>query len=367
MTMPRVAITVDQFWAKVPGGTATALARYLRAHRDLPTRARLVGVAAAHVKPLPRQFKTGLNVRHLPLPRPLLHDAWRTRRVPLPVSLVSGPVDLVHATTFAIPPTNKPLLVTVHDLAFLEHPEFFTERGNEFFRAGLDHTRREADRILVPSEATFEECLAAGLPGDRMQIVPWGVDQVEVSASQVERVRRRHKLRRDYVLWVGTLEPRKNLAGLLAAFASVESTLKDYDLVIVGPKGWGDALGSGRKPAPERVKTLGYVSDSDLTALYAGARAFAYPSLSEGFGLPVLEAIATGTPVVTSIGTPMARLIGDAGVAVNPRDIASLANGLVAVTGNDHTKFAKAAKAQAEQFTWEATAAATDQVYRELA
>ncbi len=362
----RVAVTVEQFWEKVPGGTATAVSRFLRAHRELTDRSELVGVSAAHRGPLPEQFDTGLRIHQLPLPRPALYDAWRLLHTP-PVELATGGVDVIHATTFAVPPATKPLVVTIHDLAFLHGPEHFTPRGVTFFRAGLERTRRRAQRILVPSQHTYNECRAAGLEAERLRIVPWGVKPIQVDPDLVIDVRRKHGLERDYVLWCGTAEPRKNLAGLLAAFASVAPTLGDVDLALVGPAGWGDALGSGRRPSPERVHTLGYVADAELSALYAGARAFCYPSLREGFGLPVLEAMAAGTPVVTSTGTPMAHLVGNAGVAVNPTDVAELANALVSVAGNDHARYAANTRARADEFSWQATASATEAVYREVA
>lgn len=363
----RVAVTVEQFWHRVPGGTATATARMLRpllaaADADLS----LVGVAAAHRRPARADFRIGLPVRHLPLPRPVLYDAWRLARVP-PVQLVTGRVDLVHATTLAVPPRlGVPLVVTVHDLAFLQAPEHFTARGNRFFRRGLELTRRLADAVIVPSGQVRRECLDAGLPEEHIHVVPHGVDPDRTTPGQVADALARHGLRRPYVLWCGTLEPRKNVAGLLAGFTRVADEHPDLDLVLVGPSGWGDAFGTGPRPPADRVRPLGFVSDADLAALYKGARAFAYPSLREGFGLPVLEAMAHGTPVLTTAGTPMADVAGDAGVIVTP-DADAIAAGLLEVTGPRRDALAAAALARSRRYSWQECAQATARVYRAAA
>lgn len=363
-----VAVTVEQFWERVPGGTATSLAACLRAHRDLPARqrSRLVGVSAMHRRPPAPAFATGLVVRRLPLPRPVLYDLWRTARQPR-VELVTGRVDVLHATTMAIPPATAPLVVTVHDLAFRDDPSHFTARGLRFFEAGFELVRRHAARVLVPSRDTLQACVEAGMEQDRLRLVQWGVDPYRGGPEEVERVRRQFGLRSDYLLWCGTLEPRKNLPTLLAAFAQVATERPELDLVIVGPQGWGDALGSGQMPPADRVKLLGYVAAQDLSALYAGARAFCFPSLSEGFGLPVLEAMAAGTPVVTSTHTPMADLIGAAGLAAPALDVTALADAILTVTGPARSEFAAAARPRAAEFTWASTARATQAAYAEAA
>ena len=365
----RVAVTVEQFWHRVPGGTATATARMLRPLlADADSDVDLIGVAAAHRHRPPPAFRIGLPVRQLPLPRPLLYDAWRLARTP-PVQLVTGPVDLVHATTLAIPPKlasglrRVPLVVTVHDLAFLQAPEHFTARGNRFFLRALELTRRLADAVIVPSGQVRQDCLDAGLPDEVLHVVPHGVYPDRTIPEQVRGALRRHGLHRPYVLWCGTLEPRKNVAGLLAGFAEIAGRRPDLDLVLVGPDGWGDALGGGPRPPADRVKALGFVTDSDLAALYKGAHAFAYPSLREGFGLPVLEAMAHGAPVLTTVGTPMADVAGDAGVIVAPTPQA-IAAGLLEVTGPRRDELAARALARAAGYSWPACATATADVYR---
>lgn len=306
-------------------------------------------------------------MRKLPLPRAVLYEAWQRFRLPA-VQVVTGPVDVVHATTMAMPPRRGPLVVTVHDLAFLRAPEHFSRRGNAFFRRGLDLVVAEADLVLVPSQATWDDCAQAGIDGSRLRLVPWGVRPLPVTDEDVTRVRRAIGVERPYVLWCGTLEPRKNVRTLLAAYQRLLREGTDVDLVLVGPSGWGD-VGTGllsSLPA-DRVHTVGFVPDRDLHALYAAARAFCYPSLWEGFGMPVLEAMSHGVPVVTSTGTPMAALVGDGGMHVEALDDDAVAAALLEVTGVRRPSFAMEASRRAALFTWERTAELTLAAYREAA
>src|SRR5690606_502480 len=166
-----------------------------------------------------------------------LYEAWHGLRWP-PVERATGPVDVVHATAVAVPPSRAPLVMTIHDLAFLADSSLVTKHGNRFFRRGTELARRHASLVLVPSEATAQECREAGFDADRIRVVPWGVDVEQATGDDIERVRRRHGLGRPYVLFVGTIEPRKNLAGVIAAVTGLEG--RDVDLVIVGPEGWNE-------------------------------------------------------------------------------------------------------------------------------
>jgi glycosyltransferase involved in cell wall biosynthesis len=354
----RVALTLEQCWEAVPGGTATsmlALAQALsREHVDV------VGVAARHTEPPRPAYRPTVPVHHLPLPRLALYEAWQRLRRPA-VERATGPVDVVHATTMAVPPRSAPLVVTVHDLAFRADRSHFTRRGRGFFARGLELVRRDADRVVVPSRAVRDDCVGAGLDEARLRVVPHGVDARPAPAERVREVRIQHGLTGRYVLWTGTQEPRKNLTGLLAAFAEVDA---DVDLVVVGPTGWGPDLG-GRLAATPRVRTLGFVPDDERDALYAGADVFAYPSLREGFGLPVLEAMAHGTPVVTSAGTAMAEFA--VGALVDPTDAAALAGALSELLADDdaRARLGEQARERAGAMTWRAAARATEAVYRE--
>lgn len=355
----RVALTVEQLWQRFPGGSGTyirALARRLVADPAVS----VSGISAWH-----RSALADVPVRATPLPRRLMYDSWSMVRRPR--SSVPPRTDVVHATTWAVPPARGALVVTVHDLAFLRSPEHFTARGDRFFRRALQIVRAEASLVLTPSHATAADCVEVGIPADRVRVTPLGVDPVTVTADQVAQFRRARGLDRPYVLWCGTLEPRKNVRTLIRAFREVAGHT-DLDLVLVGPTGWGDTgLDELDQRTADRVHRLGWLGAEDLQRAYAGARVFTFPSLWEGFGLPVLEAMAHGTPVVTSAGTSMAEFTGDAGLLVDPRDPDELAAALMSAGGDRHAALGSAATAIASEMTWERTAALTVAAYREAA
>lgn len=359
---PHVALTVEQLWQRTPGGSGTYIVELARELHDGGL-ATVTGVAARHPEPPPQDWTVGVPVRHARLPRRALYDAWQVLRRPRAESLVPD-VDVVHATTWAVPPTRRPLVVTVHDLAFLHDAAHFTPRGNAFFRRALDVVRERADAVVVPSRSTADDCVAAGLDASRVTVVPHGARGARVGDDAVERFRATTGVRRDYVLWCGTIEPRKNLDRLLGAFAAAGTD--DLDLVLVGPAGWGALPPLPAGLAPERVHVLGHLDVDLLAAAYRGARAFCFPSLREGFGLPVLEAMHQGTPVVTSQGTACAEVGGDAAVLVDPLDVASIADGLRTAVGDAHDDLAVASGLRAAEFSWEAAARATAEVYRSV-
>jgi glycosyltransferase involved in cell wall biosynthesis len=268
----------------------------------------------------------------------------------------------------AMPPPSAPIVVTVHDLAFLRHPEQFTRRGVGFFRRAIDLARRDATLVICPSRATFDDCVANGFDAARLRLVPWGIDPTPADLSAIAGTRARFGLSGRYILWTGTIEPRKNLPVLLDAVARLGRN--DVTLVLVGPPGWNEDLDDRLARLGDRVRALGFVDPDSLRALYAGAEVFCYPSTEEGFGLPVLEAMAQGTPVVTSTGTATAEVAGDAGLLVDPLDL----DGLVAALGRllDDSVERERLGADGLQramstFTWEATARALESVYAEAA
>lgn len=357
----RVAVTLEQCWHRVPGGTAVAALRSVEAVRDLGWVSQ-VGVAARHRAAPGPPWTPAIPVRFLPLPRAALYETWHRLRWPS-VESATGPVTVIHATGLAIPPRTVPLVVTQHDLAWRRHPEHFTSRGVRFFERSLELTVRDADVVVCPSRATATDLVGAGVPADRVRVVPWGVDPRVATRPEVARVRRAWGLDRPYVLWTGTIEPRKNLPTLLEAFHRL--ALADTDLVLVGPQGWHDAL-PPFPPTRGRVHRLGLVPATDLPALYAGADAFCYPSLMEGFGLPVLEAMAQGTPVVTSAGTATEELVGSGGMAVDPTSVVAVTEAMAWVL--EHRDELEApARAQASKYSWETTARRLGEIYGQLA
>jgi glycosyltransferase involved in cell wall biosynthesis len=357
----RVAMTVEQLWQPVPGGSGTYIRELVREYRDMPDLA-VRGVTAWHRRDA--GDLSGLPVLRVPLPRVALFESWQRTRRPR----IGRGQDVVHATTWAVPGTRVPLVVTVHDLAFRHDPAHFTPRGVRFFERGLAVTRDEAAAVIVPSEATRADCLAAGIDDERIHVVPHGVRRPTVTPEQVAAFRVRAGLGRKYVLWAGTREPRKNLPTLVAAFAELVAGGTDLDLVLVGPQGWGPELAPLTGAAAERVHVLGRLSDADLSAAYAGAHVFCYPSLREGYGMPVTEAMAHGTPVVTSRGTATEEAAGGAAVLVDPWDEAELAAALHDAAGDDRNAALRlASAARAAELDWPGAARATAAVLRRAA
>lgn len=327
----RVAVTLEQCWHEVPGGTARAALDSVAAVGEFPEIIQ-IGVSARHRALPPPPWRPSIEVRSLPLPRLALYESWHRVRRPR-IERATGAVDVIHATGMVVPPPSAPLVVTVNDLAFTRSPEQFTRRGVRFFTRAIELTRRDADIVVCPSTATLEDCAAQGFDRARLRRIPYGVTPVEVSDAQIEAIRRRFDLPERFVLWAGTIEPRKNLPTLLTAFAAVEESA--VGLVLVGPKGWNEDIERMLHRLAPRVRTLGFVDTESLSALYAAAEVFCFPSLEEGFGLPVLEAMARRTAVITSAGTATAEILGPAGILVDPRDDSALRDALDSVLGDD--------------------------------
>jgi glycosyltransferase involved in cell wall biosynthesis len=259
-------------------------------------------------------------------------------------------LDVLHCTTFRAPlRAPLPVVVTVHDLAVLRYPEYFTAWTRLYARTLLRRVLRAADRIVAVSEFTKREVVElAGVPHERIRVAynaTTGVFSPDGPAADG-----------DYVLAVGTLEPRKNLARLVEATGRL-----GVELRVAGAAGWG-----GVEVGGAHVTWLGRPSDEELATLLRGALCLAYPSLYEGFGIPVLEAMRTGTPVVTSAASAMEEVADCAAELVDPRDPASIAAGIErAIARRDGLRAAGLARAQ--RFTWAAAADATAAVYEELA
>jgi glycosyltransferase involved in cell wall biosynthesis len=257
----RVAVPFEQCWYAVPGGTARTtidLAAALDARDDVE----VVGVAARHRRPPAPAWQPSVPVRHLPVPRRLLHETWHAFRWPL-VEDATGPVDVCHAVGGATPAARAPLVVTVHDLAFLHHPELFSRQGRRFLRRGLEITAALAAQVQVPSQTTLEDCVAHGIERSRLRHVPWGCTVTDPTDDDVRRVRAQLHLPERYVVCVGTLEPRKNLSGLLEAWRRLDRG--DVGLVLVGPSGWGDVPEGST--LPPNVSMTGFVDLETRDAL----------------------------------------------------------------------------------------------------
>jgi len=258
-------------------------------------------------------------------------------------------VDVLHCPTFRGPARSRvPLVVTVHDLAVLRHPETFNRWTRTYSRVAVSRVARAAERVIAVSEFTRDEAVELlGVEHERVRVVPNGIEEVFTAEGEAADG--------EYVLAVGTLEPRKNLERL------AETTRRlGVELRVVGARGWG------RVALPDHVRALGFLPDAELARLYRGASCVAYPSLYEGFGIPILEAMACGTPVVTSRGGATEETAGGAAVLVDPLDAASIATGIEdAHSRRDELR--PLGLARAERFRWAESARATADVYREAA
>ncbi|HUH14861.1 MAG TPA: glycosyltransferase family 1 protein [Gaiellaceae bacterium] len=254
-------------------------------------------------------------------------------------------LDVLHCTTFRGPlRAPVPFTVTLHDLALVRHPELFPRWHRLSGRAGLGRVARAAARVLAVSEFTKREAVELlGLAEERVSVVGNAVEPVFSPDGRTAEG--------DYVLAVGTLEPRKNLRRVADAAA-----LAGVELRVVGAPGWG---------AVETAGWVGAVSDEELAALYRGALAFAYPSLYEGFGIPVLEAMACGAPVVTSRGGATEEVAGGAAVLVDPLDVEAIAAGLGEAAARRDELRARGLE-RARTYSWQAVGDAVERVWREL-
>jgi glycosyltransferase involved in cell wall biosynthesis len=290
----------------------------------------------------------------------------------LPVVLRRARPDLCHFTNTVAPlGLELPYVVTVHDLGLVRHPEWHPRSRRLWMRRILRRSIEGARAAICDSEATRRDLLA-WLPLDpgRTSVVPLGPrprfrgsPPPEVAAA----VRRRFGLERPYLLFVGNLEPRKNLEVLVPALE--RAGLSGIDLVVAGRRAWlwrGTVQRLGPLVAAGRARLLDYVAEEDLPGLYGAALALVYPSRLEGFGLPVLEAMAAGTPVVASAIEPLAALVGDAGWLAPPDDAAAWSAALEQVARDPAERERRAARgrARAAEYTWERTARETMAVYR---
>jgi glycosyltransferase involved in cell wall biosynthesis len=352
----RVAYTLEQCWHPSPGGTAIAALRIAYELAQMPDDVELLQVAGRHPQLPAPEFRPSGSVAMLPLARPMLYEAWTRLNWPR-VEAVTGDVDIAHATGLIPCATAVPMVVTVHDLAFLHDPGKFSRHGVRIMRRSITAIRRRAARVICSSRATYDDCVSAGIARERLRIVPLGVDVRPATGGEVRRVRRHYRLPDEFVLFVGTLEPRKNLARLADAAAST-----GRHLVVAGAAGWGDQVAVRR----DDVQFIGFVPDLDLGPLYAAASVFAYPSEREGFGLPVAEAMAQGTAVVTSASTSTEEVAGGAAVLVDPFDVADIARGLDEASDR-RDELGALGVVRAGELSWTRSAALTLAVYREIA
>lgn len=315
-------------------------------------------------------FKVHTTLPHTPL-----------IRIPLTLSaeLRKHPVDVLHVQFTAPPFCPCPVVVSIHDLSFEHLPQTFLRRSRTQLRLTVRHSARRADRILTLSEHTRGDVI------ETYKIDPAKITAIPLAApahfgpvtddKELQRVRHTYGIDGDYVLSVGSIQPRKNLVRLINAYASlrgVHSGNRFPKLVIVGKRGWlyDETLRALEQTgASDSIVLTGYVPESDLPALYSGALCFVYPSFFEGFGLPPLEAMKCGAPVVVGNATSLPEVVGDAGLKVDPYDVSAIAKGIGELIYNPKLREELRVKGleRAGMFDWRNTAKQTLMVYEQVA
>jgi glycosyltransferase involved in cell wall biosynthesis len=295
---------------------------------------------------------------------------WQQRT--LPGRLAKSSFDLFWSPLGTLPRNSPiPAVVTVHDLTPLLFPYWHSWRNRVTFRRQLPETLRSAARIVAVSQATARD-LEQRFPtsASRIAVIANGVDAafVPASGSQTASIRRHFGAPTGYLLFVGTLEPRKNLSRLLDAWDIVAQELPDGPpLLIAGGKGWRSGGLQRRLGRAPRVRYLGRLERPRLIQALQGALGFVYPSLYEGFGLPVAEAMACGLPVVTSEGSSLPEVVGDAGILVNPRHTQELAAALIRILTDSglRAELGTRAHERARRFSWDTAAEELERVFLE--
>ncbi len=327
-----------------------------------------------------RGFPAAANIRSraLGIGNRNLTILWHRLRLPLPAELLTGSADVLHGPDFTLPPVLRARrVVTIHDLAFLTHPECALPSLVTYLTRVVPRAVHAADHIIAVSQRTADDLVAhLGVARERISVIHLGFDPSfsdPISPAQIEHVYTKYGLARPLVLAVGTLEPRKNYERLIAAFAQASREPGGPAmLVIAGRQGW---LFEGIYRAVEtygvqnRVRFLDYVPDSELGALYRAADVVAMPSIYEGFGIPALEAMACGVPVVCSTAGSLPEVVGDAALLVTPDDIDALSEALLRVIRDPALRQSLASRGtqRVRTFSWKTAALAHLDVYRRVA
>jgi len=314
-----------------------------------------------------RAFPKNFRIARAPLNERYMVALWQRAQLPLPIETFVGRAEVFYSPDFVLPPTRaRRKILTIHDLSFKRHPETAVPNLKWYLEAAVPRAIARADLILADSNATRDDLQEFfAVPSAHIQTLYSGYDdffQRVADAATLSAVRAKYELRKPFILNVGAIEPRKNLTRLIQAFANLRQS-RDLELVIVGGRGW---MYDEIYAAPEKfgvsaqVRFIGFAPDPDLPALYSLAELFVYPSLYEGFGLPVLEALACGAAVVTSNNSSLPEVAGDAALLVDARDVEALTWAMERLLQDSQWRGMMQTKAltQAKKFSWATSAAA---------
>ena len=317
--------------------------------------------------PTPARWPANFRVRETRVSSRALAVGWHRLHLPVTVERFCGAADVFHSPDYTLPPLKTARgVVTIHDLSFLRVPECADPGLRDYLTENVPRAVRRASRILVDSNNTKQDVVELlHIPADKVSVIPAGVEPRFRPTRDLEecaRVRNRYRLPELFVLFVGTIEPRKNLSRLITAYSDFRrQTGLPHQLVISGAKGWlyNDIFEQvTREGLSEDILFPGFVDDEDLPILYTLADLFVFPSLYEGFGLPPLEAMACGTPVVASDNSSLPEVLGQAALLVPAEDTTAITDAMARVLGdaNLRTRLADLGRAQAARFTWSGAA-----------
>ena len=317
------------------------------------------------------------RIRSLPLSHRFWTVIWHRLRLPLPVNLITGPLDVFHSPDYVLPPVSQAKkVVTVHDLSFLRFPEGAEPRLRRYLSAAVPRSVKEADLVLGDSQSTRQDIVELlGVNPDKVEVIYPGVDRAFRPIEDPQALaaaRELYHLDFPFILSVGTLEPRKNLITLLDAYAALRSGgAVDHKLVVAGGKGWlydGIFSRAAELSIQGDVAFLGYVAEEHLPALYCLSDVMVFPSLYEGFGLPPLEAMACGTPVITSDSSALPEVVGKAALMVPAGDGEALAAAINTLLADSDLRkdLVRKGLLRAAEFSWRASAEKLLTVYERL-
>jgi glycosyltransferase involved in cell wall biosynthesis len=384
----RVAINAEQLLFSSPGGIGRYTAQLVAGLPRLFADNEVVPLFARHprhaideaLRAAGASTETVALAEVSPLPARVLYEAWLRLGWPpagWPHKYGLAKAEVVHAPSVAVPPRGElPLVVTVHDSAPSLFPQYFTARARSFHERAVAAVAERADLVITGSQTAAGEIAAhTPIPSDRLRVVPYGVEPPAFDPVSVEASLRACGLAdRRYVLWVGSLEPRKGVGTLVSAMATLSrrSASPPADLVLAGFPGWlteGIIDPADREALGDRLHQLGRQSEAQLWALYAGAAAFCFPSHHEGFGLPVLEAMSLGTPVVGSDIEALRELTAGCALLVAPGDAGAWADAIAHVLSDEafSRRLGSAGKQRSSEYSLDACLRGVRSAYAEVA
>jgi glycosyltransferase involved in cell wall biosynthesis len=314
------------------------------------------------------------QIKLISIPPSVLEILWNRLRI-FPLEKFIGKVDIFHSSDWTQPPikySETKKITTVHDMVPYLFPKSVHKKIINTQKRRLKIVKNEVDKIIADSNTTKEDLVKfLEIEKDKIKVVYLAPPSKfkPQSDEKITEVLKKYKIKKPYILSVATQEPRKNIQKVLKVFGEIQEKYPDLSLVLSGKYGWGTNLSTSKQGFlyPEKIAWTGYVPEEDLISLYSGCRVFVYPSFYEGFGLPILEAMACGAPVITSNNSSMAEIAKDAAILIDPRSKSQLkkAIGLIlSLNMENYQKIVKASMERAKQYSWKKTAQETLEIYK---